>query len=124
MAFMPWRSRRGTLSALSRGHRDSLPGQPNLLSLIRIPRGTRPLHMTATPDGRVFFGEYFDNDERDEVHIYTSRMKARRGTPPIHFRKVLFATSTTSSTTDGKIVSGFSPATMVTSAGFCERPAT
>jgi len=35
-------------------------------------RGTRPLHITATPDGRVYWGEYFDNPRRDEVHIYTS----------------------------------------------------
>ena len=39
----------------------------------RITRGTRPLHITAVPDGRVYWGEYFDNPERDEVHIYVSR---------------------------------------------------
>jgi hypothetical protein len=38
----------------------------------RLTRGTRPLHITATPDGRVFWGEYFDNSQRDEVHIYAS----------------------------------------------------
>ena len=38
----------------------------------RLTRGTRPLHITATPDGRVFWGEYFDNPQRDEVHIYAS----------------------------------------------------
>jgi hypothetical protein len=38
----------------------------------RIARGTRPLHIASTPDGRVFFGEYFDNAERDEVHVYGS----------------------------------------------------
>ncbi len=37
-----------------------------------IRRGTRPLHITATPEGRVFWGEYFDNREREEVHIYAS----------------------------------------------------
>lgn len=37
-----------------------------------LSRGTRPLHITATPDGRVFWGEYFDNPQRDEVHIYAS----------------------------------------------------
>jgi len=35
-------------------------------------RGTRPLHITAVPGGRVFWGEYFDNAARDEVHIYGS----------------------------------------------------
>ena len=38
----------------------------------RLTRGTRPLHITATPDGRVFWGEYFDNPQRDEVYIHTS----------------------------------------------------
>jgi len=38
-----------------------------------ITRGTRPLHITATPGGAVFWGEYFDNAQRDEVHIYGSQ---------------------------------------------------
>ncbi|HEX6803133.1 MAG TPA: hypothetical protein VF133_05580 [Terriglobales bacterium] len=38
----------------------------------RILRGTRPLHITATPEGLAFWGEYFDNRDRDEVHIYAS----------------------------------------------------
>jgi hypothetical protein len=38
----------------------------------RITRGTRPLHITAIPNGTVFWGEYFDNASRDEVHIYAS----------------------------------------------------
>ncbi len=37
-----------------------------------ITRGTRPLHITAVPQGAVFWGEYFDNASRDEVHIYGS----------------------------------------------------
>lgn len=37
-----------------------------------ITRGTRPLHITAVPDGIVYWGEYFDNAARDEVHIYAS----------------------------------------------------
>lgn len=37
-----------------------------------IIRGTRPLHITAVPGGMVFWGEYFDNPGRDEVHIYSS----------------------------------------------------
>lgn len=38
-----------------------------------VGRGTRPLHITAVPDGRVYWGEYFDNAARDEVHIYGSK---------------------------------------------------
>ncbi|MFZ0806832.1 MAG: hypothetical protein WAN03_11640 [Candidatus Sulfotelmatobacter sp.] len=37
-----------------------------------ITRGTRPLHITAVPQGAVYWGEYFDNPARDEVHIYGS----------------------------------------------------
>jgi hypothetical protein len=38
----------------------------------KITRGTRPLHITAVPGGNVFWGEYFANASRDEVHIYVS----------------------------------------------------
>jgi hypothetical protein len=38
----------------------------------RVLRGTRPLHITATPSGKIYWGEYFDNRERAEVHIYAS----------------------------------------------------
>lgn len=37
-----------------------------------ITRGTRPLHITAVPNGTVYWGEYFDNPQRDAVHIYGS----------------------------------------------------
>jgi len=48
-------------------------GQKELRASHRITRGTRPLHITATPEGRVYWGEYFDNAARDEVHIYGSQ---------------------------------------------------
>lgn len=38
----------------------------------RVVRGTRPLHICTTPDGRAYWGEYFDNAQRDEVHVYAS----------------------------------------------------
>jgi len=37
-----------------------------------ITRGTRPLHIATVPDGTIYWGEYFDNAARDEVHIYAS----------------------------------------------------
>jgi hypothetical protein len=49
------------------------PGQSEFRVTHRILRGTRPLHITATPEGSVFFGEYFDNAKRDEVHIYSAQ---------------------------------------------------
>ena len=43
----------------------------------QIRRGTRPLHVTAVPSGRIYWGEYFDNRERAEVHIYVSADRGR-----------------------------------------------
>jgi hypothetical protein len=69
------------LAVLPSGHIiGAVPGQINTLapqaSYFRVThtllRGTRPLHITSTPDGRVYWGEYFDNPNRDEVHIYAS----------------------------------------------------
>ena len=51
------------------------PGGTEFQVTHRISRGTRPLHLTTTPDGRVYWGEYFDNPERDEVYIYVSQDK-------------------------------------------------
>ncbi len=43
----------------------------------RVQRGTRPLHITAVPSGNIYWGEYFDNRERAEVHIYVSTDRGR-----------------------------------------------
>lgn len=43
----------------------------------RIQRGTRPLHITSVPTGNVYWGEYFDNRDRAEVHIYASGDRGR-----------------------------------------------
>ena len=48
------------------------PGESEFRQTHAITRGTRPLHITATLGGAVFWGEYFDNAQRDEVHIYGS----------------------------------------------------
>ena len=50
----------------------------NFRTTHRVTRGTRPLHITATPSGRIFWGEYFDNRERAEVHIYASDDRGER----------------------------------------------
>lgn len=49
-----------------------ISGETEFRASHRLLRGTRPLHITATPDGRVFWGEYFANPQREEVHIYSS----------------------------------------------------
>jgi hypothetical protein len=48
------------------------PGDTEFRLSRKILRGTRPLHLAATPNDCVFWGEYFDNPRRDEVHIYAS----------------------------------------------------
>ena len=47
-------------------------GETEFVVSHRLLRGTRPLHIASTPDDRVFWGEYFDNAGRSEVHIYVS----------------------------------------------------
>src|SRR5690242_5923125 len=49
-----------------------VPGETEFRQTYAITRGTRPLHITAVPGGAVYWGEYFDNASRDEVHIYAS----------------------------------------------------
>lgn len=48
------------------------PAETELRATHAITRGTRPLHITSVPGGAVYWGEYFDNANRDEVHIYGS----------------------------------------------------
>jgi hypothetical protein len=48
------------------------PRARQLRAAFRIPRGTRPLSLTAAPTGWAYFGEYFDNPARASVHIYGS----------------------------------------------------
>jgi hypothetical protein len=48
------------------------PGESEFRPTHAIARGTRPLHITVVPGGAIYWGEYFDNPSRDEVHIYGS----------------------------------------------------
>jgi hypothetical protein len=48
------------------------PGEAEFRPSHKVLRGTRPLHIAVTPDDHIFWGEYFDNPQRDEVHIYAS----------------------------------------------------
>lgn len=38
----------------------------------RFERGNRPLNICMTPAGNIFYGEYWDNPDRDEVRIFGS----------------------------------------------------
>jgi hypothetical protein len=53
------------------------PGDSEFYESHSITRGTRPLHITAVPEGQIYWGEYFDNANRDEVHIYASEDKGK-----------------------------------------------
>jgi hypothetical protein len=48
------------------------PGETEFRVKHKVVRGSRPLHICAVPDGAIYFGEYFDNRERSEVHVYGS----------------------------------------------------
>src|SRR5438128_7819899 len=41
----------------------------------KVLRGNRPLHIAVASNDHIFWGEYFDNPRRDEVHIYGSTDK-------------------------------------------------
>lgn len=45
------------------------PGETEFRISHDFVRGTRPRHITAIPDRRVFWGEYFDNLGPNEVQI-------------------------------------------------------
>ncbi len=53
------------------------PGSDEFHVTHKVQRGTRPLHVTAIPSGTIYWGEYFDNRERAEVHIYASTDRGR-----------------------------------------------
>jgi len=53
------------------------PASRDFKTTHKILRGTRPLHIAAVPGGNIYWGEYFDNRERAEVHIYASSDRGR-----------------------------------------------
>jgi hypothetical protein len=64
-----------------------MPGASEFAVTHQITRGTRPLHVTATPNGQVCFGEYFSNEQRGEVHIYASQDGGHAWHPAYTFPK-------------------------------------
>jgi hypothetical protein len=47
-------------------------GEKIFKKVFDIPRGTRPLNICKTAEEKIFFGEYFSNLNRNEVHVYGS----------------------------------------------------
>lgn len=48
-------------------------GTPQFHTVLPVPRGRRPLGIADTPDGWVYWGEYFPNPDRDAVRVFGSR---------------------------------------------------
>ena len=46
--------------------------QNDFRKVFSIPRGSKPLNLCILPNGHIFFGEYFQNLERDKVNVYGS----------------------------------------------------
>ena len=83
------------------------PGETEFRISHQMHRGTRPLHITTTPDGKLFWGEYFDNANRDEVHIFVSEDQGTTWNVASLFHQGPSATCTILSTTNGVSVSGY-----------------
>lgn len=49
------------------------PGSRRFREVLRIERGSRPLNICVTSSGRIYFGEYFNNPDRESVHVYSSK---------------------------------------------------
>ena len=67
-----------SIGAIPRGIVTLSRGDKRFRVTHRISRGTRPLHFAVTPRNHVFWGEYFDNPQRGEVHIYVSTDRGDR----------------------------------------------
>ena len=63
----------GGILVLARGRlfRSGGAGQP-FAEVLAIPKGSGPLNICLTPQGQLYFGEYFFNDGRDQVRIFAS----------------------------------------------------
>jgi hypothetical protein len=63
------------------------PGETDFHTSHKVLRGTRPLHLAVTPNDQVFWGEYFNNPRREEVHIYASSDRGAHWDVAYTFRK-------------------------------------
>ena len=48
-------------------------GSKKFYKCFDIKRGSRPMNLSVTPTGEIYFGEYFANMGKSAVHIYTSK---------------------------------------------------
>ena len=52
-------------------------GQGDFEKCFAMPRGSKPLSICIAPSGNLYFGEYFQNMEKQAVHIYRSEDNAQ-----------------------------------------------
>lgn len=63
----------GSCLATIRGHILKKKANSNIFeSVFNILRGSRPLNLCLSPNGNIYWGEYFFNSEKESVHIYGS----------------------------------------------------
>ncbi len=63
------------------------PDEKEFRQTWKMTRGKRPLHIISVPGGSFFWGEYYDNRSRDEVHIYGSHDGGETWSPAYTFPK-------------------------------------
>lgn len=49
------------------------PGSSEFTKTFNVTRGSRPMYLCEDVDGGVYFGEYFQNMEKQAVHVYGSQ---------------------------------------------------
>lgn len=52
-------------------------GSRDFQKVFAMPRGSKPLNLCITRNGRIFFGEYFQNVEKVAVNVYGSKDNGR-----------------------------------------------
>lgn len=52
-------------------------GYKNFDKCFAMPRGSKPLNLCFAPSGNIYFGEYFQNMEKQAVNIYCSKDNAQ-----------------------------------------------
>lgn len=52
-------------------------GKSNYEKVFAMPRGSKPLNVCIAPSGKLFFGEYFQNLDKQTVNIYCSEDNAQ-----------------------------------------------
>lgn len=52
-------------------------GSNTFVRCFTMPRGSKPLNLCIAPSGNIYFGEYFQNMDKQEVNIYCSEDNAR-----------------------------------------------